>query len=48
MKTQDGMEMVKALLAPLERQLKNMHPPADVSIIDDLRASLRLEKHLLS
>jgi hypothetical protein len=44
MKTQDGMEMVKALLAQLERQLKNMHPPADVSIVDDLRASLRLEK----
>ncbi len=43
MKTQDGMEMVKALLAQLERQLKNMHPPADVSIVDDLRASLRLE-----
>ncbi len=47
MKTQDGREMVRALLAQLERQLKNMHPPADASIMDELRASLRLEKYLL-
>ena len=43
MQTQDGPEMVEALLLQIERYGQQQQPPLDPAILEELRATLGLD-----